>query len=72
MTDYLPFGLFLAAALAGAAFFVDEVLAAGLVAALLGAGFFAAVFAPLAAASFSGAGFSVGVPATSPDFCWVS
>src|SRR3954464_6858350 len=66
MSNYFAFGVFLAAALAGAAFFVDAVLAFGLAA----AAFFGAGSLPFAAFSSSGAGFSVGWPAISPDFCW--
>jgi len=58
MSNYFAFGLFLAAALAGAAFFVDGVSAFA-----LGA---EAFFGALAAFALSGAGFSVGWPATSP------
>src|SRR3954471_16607775 len=61
MSNYFAFGLFLAAALAGAAFFVDGVLA--------GAAFFDADFSAPAALSFFGAGFGVGLPATSSAFC---
>src|SRR5258708_23088216 len=64
MTGYFAFGVFLAAALAGAAFFVDGVLAGFLAAAFFGAGPL-----PFAALSSSGAGFSVGVPTTSADSC---
>src|SRR5437764_14024678 len=59
MLDYF-FGVFLAAALAGAAFFVDPVLAF----AMLGSAFFAA--------GLPGAGFSVGVPTTAPASCWAA
>src|SRR4051812_7810184 len=65
MTNYFAFGDFLGAPLAGAAFFVDGLLAAGLAA----AGFFAAASGAPAAFLLFGAGFSVGVPATSSDFC---
>src|SRR5258707_11934137 len=65
MTGYFAFGVFLAAALAGAAFFVDGVLASG----FLAGAFFGAAALPLAALSSSGAGFSVGVPTTSLAFC---
>src|SRR5258705_5246939 len=63
MTGYFAFGVFLAAALAGAAFFVDGVLAFG------AAAFFTAGFSAPAALSSLGAGLSVGVPTTSPAFC---
>src|SRR5437763_8625510 len=66
MTNYFAFGDFLAAALAGAAFFVDGVFAAGLAA----AGFFAAALGAPAAFALLGAGFSVGVPTTSAALCW--
>src|SRR4051812_41920418 len=66
MSNYFAFGLFLAAALAGAAFFVDAVLPAG----LAGAAFFVAGFSAPAASASLGAGFAVGVPETSPAFCW--
>src|SRR5688572_30735270 len=71
IVDYFAFGDFLAAPLAGAAFFVDGALAAFLGAAAFLAG--ALAFAsgasaggPLgfAAASSSGAGFAVGVSST--------
>src|SRR6476469_2407343 len=70
MSNYFAFGLFLAAALAGAAFFVDGVLAAALGAAFLPDAFLAAGSLPLAALSSSGAGFGVGSPATSFERCW--
>src|SRR5438552_8818939 len=74
MSNYFAFGLFLAPALAGAAFFVEAGLAvlrppvlflplAGL---LLGVPVSAG---GLASASLFGAGFSVGVPATRPAAC---
>src|SRR3954471_18357769 len=67
MTNYFAFGVFLAAALAGAAFSVDGVLAALAGAAALAlAGFFGAGCSAPAASSLFGAGFSVGVPTTSP------
>src|SRR5437763_16742229 len=59
MTNYFAFGDFLAAALAGAAFFVDGVLAVGLPAAFL-----ALASGALAAFGLSGAGFSVGLAST--------
>src|SRR3954452_12898785 len=62
ISDYLAFGDFLAAPLAGAAFFVDGLLAAGLAAA-----FFGAALGALAASGLSGAGFSVGAPLMSPE-----
>src|SRR3954447_18414670 len=65
MSNYF-FGDFLAAPLAGAAFFVDPDSAL----ALAGAAFFAAGFSPPAAFSLFGAGFSVGVPATALSSCW--
>jgi hypothetical protein len=65
MTDYLPFGLFLAAPLAGAAFSVDAVFALALGA----AAFFVAALGAPAAFSLLGAGFSVGAPAASSDSC---
>src|SRR4029078_7026804 len=68
--DYLPLGAFLAAPLAGAAFFVE--VAAGALSApvsLFPLGFFAGLSAP-AAAGLLGAGFSVGVPTTSLFSCW--
>src|SRR4029079_3616358 len=65
MSSYF-FGAFLAPTLAGGRFFVDALLAAG----LAGAAFFAAGLSAPAAFSLLGAGFSVGVPATSPAFCW--
>src|SRR3954454_11119189 len=66
MSNYFAFGLFLAAALAGAAFSVEAALAFDLAAgAFLGAG----LSAP-AASSLFGAGFSVGVPTISPAWCW--
>src|SRR3954454_22133419 len=65
MSNYFAFGDFLAAALAGAAFSVDGVLPFG----LAGAPFFAAVLGAPAASSLLGAGFSVGVPVTSPASC---
>src|SRR5438270_14038069 len=58
MLDYF-FGVFLAAPLAGAAFFVDPDSAL----ALTGAAFLADFSAP-AAFSLAGAGFGVGVPVT--------
>src|SRR3982751_5702390 len=61
MSNYFAFGVFLAAALAGAAFFVDGLLAA--------AAFFAAGLAAPAASWLSGAGFSVGCPLFSSDLC---
>src|SRR6478672_6776877 len=65
------FGDFLAAALAGAAFFVEAGLGAAALgaapSALLGAGFFAGFSAPASLASL-GAGLSVGLPATSLAF----
>src|SRR6476469_7771367 len=67
MSDYLAFGAFLAAALAGAAFSVDGDFALAL--ALAGAAFLAAPLGAFAALALSGAGFSVGVPVTSLDFC---
>src|SRR5436190_12743225 len=57
MSNYFAFGLFLVLALAGAAFFVDPV--SGF--ALVGAAFLGA----LVGFGLSGAGFSVGLPATS-------
>src|SRR3982751_2106142 len=65
MADYFAFGFFLAAGLAGAAFFVDEVLAAAFGA----AAFFVAALGAPAAFSLFGAGFSVGAPAASSDLC---
>src|SRR5258707_26311 len=62
MSNYFAFGLFFAAALAGAAFFVDGVLA-------FGAAFLAAGFSAPAALSSFGAGFGVGLPATSSAWC---
>src|SRR5215212_7341033 len=64
MSNYFAFGVFLAPALAGAAFFVDGVSAL----ALAGAAFFAAGLGASAALA-SGAGFSVGAPAASSDWC---
>src|SRR3954463_15736389 len=64
IADYFAFGVFLAAALAGAAFLVEGLLAAALGA----AAFFAAGLGAFAALAV-GAGFSVGVPATSPASC---
>src|SRR5437763_12644722 len=64
MSNYFAFGLFLAAALAGAAFFVDPDSAL----ALAGAAFLAGFSAP-AAFALAGAGFSVGVPTTSFVSC---
>src|SRR6478735_6482381 len=64
MSGYFAFGVFLAAALAGAAFFVDGVFAG-----LLAEAFFAGAL-PLAVFSSAGAGFGVGLPATSPFCCW--
>jgi len=58
MSNYFAFGLFLAAPLAGAAFFVDGVSALVLAA----AAFFAAGLGAFAASALSGAGFSVGLP----------
>src|SRR4051794_7871244 len=66
MSNYFAFGDFLAAPLAGAAFFVDPVSAF----ALAGGAFFAASLGAPAAFSSLGAGFSVGVPATSLASCW--
>src|SRR5206468_1520630 len=63
MSNYF-FGVFLAAALAGAAFFVDPVSALG----FAGAAFLVGFSAP-AVFWFVGAGFSVGVPTTSFDSC---
>src|SRR6478672_1269812 len=67
MTGYFFFGDFLAAPLAGAAFFVDGVLAVGLSFALALeplAGASTLCAGGLACASLSGAGFSVGVAST--------
>src|SRR5207237_3779667 len=76
MSNYFAFGLFLAPALAGAAFFVEAGLAvlpppvlflplAGLLLVVpVSAGGFAS-------ASLFGAGLSVGFPATRPDVCCV-
>src|SRR5215208_579396 len=64
MTNYFAFGVFFAAALAGAAFFVAPVSAL----AFAGAAFFAGFSAP-AVLALAGAGFSVGVPTTSPASC---
>src|SRR3954451_5803104 len=58
MTNYFAFGDFLAAPLAGAAFFVDPVSAVALP-------FFAAGLGAFAASELSGAGFSVGCEVTS-------
>src|SRR3954463_13209835 len=66
MSNYFAFGVFLAATLAGAAFFVDGVSTL----ALAGAAFFAAGLGARAASSLLGAGLSVGVPAISPALCW--
>src|SRR3954454_16284186 len=65
MSNYFAFGDFLAAALAGAAFFVDGVLAL----AFAGAAFFATGFSAPASSALSGAGFSVGLPAGSSALC---
>src|SRR4051795_7383835 len=65
MSNYFAFGDFLAAALAGAAFSVDGGLLFGLAEAV----FFVAALGAPAASSLLGAGFSVGVPATSPASC---
>src|SRR5689334_20209844 len=68
MSNYFFFGDFLAAALAGAAFFVDGVLAVGLSLALAlepFAGASTLCAGGLAWASLLGAGFSVGVASTS-------
>src|SRR4051794_20326039 len=62
MSNYFAFGVFFAAALAGAAFFVDGVSAL----ALAGAAFFGAGLAAPAVFTLFGAGFSVGLPAISP------
>src|SRR3954451_15166875 len=62
MSNYFAFGLFLAAALAGAAFFVDAVFG-------LGAAFLAAGFSAPASFALAGAGFSVGLPAVSSALC---
>src|SRR3954470_12953103 len=67
MSNYFAFGDFLAAALAGAAFFVDGVSAL----ALAGGAFFAGFAAP-AALWLAGAGLSVGVPTISFDWCWAA
>jgi signal transduction histidine kinase len=66
MTGYFAFGVFLAAALAGAAFFVDGFSALALAA----TAFFGAGLGAFAASALSGAGFSVGVPTTSLAACW--
>src|SRR3954471_14143266 len=66
MSNYFAFGVFLAAALAGAAFFVDRVSAF----ALAGAPFFAAALGAPAASLLLGAGLSVGIPAISLALCW--
>src|SRR6185369_16620315 len=68
MSNYFAFGVFLAAALAGAAFFVDGVLAFE-AAAFGAAAFFAAGLSAPALSASLGAGLSVGVPTTSPAFC---
>src|SRR5690349_20829664 len=65
MSNYFAFGDFLAPPLAGAAFSVDPASAL----ALAGAAFFVAALGAPAALSLFGAGFSVGVPATSPACC---
>src|SRR6476659_9548066 len=57
MPNYFAFGDFLAAPLAGAAFFVDGVSAVGL-------SFLATAFGAFAASGSSGAGFSVGCAST--------
>src|SRR5436190_10333379 len=74
MTNYFYFffGLFLAAALAGAAFSVDGVFALALGAAAALAGFFGAGLDAPAAFSLFGAGFSVGWPLASSDWCSAS
>src|SRR4051812_5170761 len=70
MTDYFAFELFLAAALAGAAFSVDPDFADSSAAVLfLPLAFLAAGFGAPAASSLLGAGFSVGWPAASLDSC---
>src|SRR4051812_15853689 len=66
MTNYFAFGDFLAPLLAAAAFFVDPVSAF----VFARAGFFAAALGAFAASRLSGAGFSVGVPATALAWCW--
>src|SRR5215218_7723713 len=58
MSNYFAFGVFLAPALAGAAFSVDGVLAVGF-------DFLASAFGAFAASGLSGAGFSVGCEVTS-------
>src|SRR5262249_22048971 len=63
ISNYFAFEDFLAAALAGAAFSVDGLLA-------LGAAFLVAGLAAPTASASSGAGFSVGVPTTSLASCW--
>src|SRR3954453_10253675 len=65
MSNYFAFGVFLAAALAGAAFFVEAALAG-----FAAGAFFAAGFSAPAVSSLSGAGLSVGVPTISFDRCW--
>src|SRR5947208_8413629 len=60
MSNYFAFGVFLAAALAGAAFFVDPDSA------FAGAAFLAAGLAAFAALGSVGAGLAVGFPAMSP------
>src|SRR5438309_11397943 len=70
--DYLALGAFLVPALAGAAFSVEA--AAGfssLPVLFLPPALFAGLSAPAAPGLF-GAGFSVGVPATSSEACWVA
>src|SRR5215212_3179599 len=62
MSNYFAFGDFLAGALAGAAFFVDGDSPLAFAA----AAFLAAGFSAPATLLSSGAGLSVGVPATSP------
>src|SRR3982750_1354690 len=64
MSNYFAFGDFLAAPLAGAAFFVDPDSAFA-----LGAAAFFGFSAPAAFWS-AGAGLSVGVPTTSLAWCW--
>src|SRR5881397_2640038 len=63
MSNYFAFGDFLAAALAGAAFFVDPVSAFFEAA---GASFLAADLGAFAALLSVGAGLAVGLPAISP------
>src|SRR5689334_6269782 len=65
MSNYFAFGDFLAAALAGAAFFVDGVSALAFGA----AAFFGAALGAPAAFSLFGAGFSVGVPTIAFAWC---